>query len=124
MSYEGSDILFEFFFNSGYPISWSSREFDFGLDVNSVELSAHQARLAVESGQSSLQDARFPVSVLLELEADAGYAIQAISVSALRLAVEGSGWTYSGMDLELIGPGVIGGWQMLLTVREEDRFTN
>lgn len=78
----------------------------------------------MESGQAVNQDFRLPVTVLLELEADAGYGIQAISTSALRLAVEGSGWTGSGIGLELIGHGVIGGWQMLLTVREEDRFTN
>ena len=124
MSIDGSDILFDFFFRQEVQLFWLSCENDLGLGVISAGQNSSSTRLNIGSGQEMDIDTRYPVEISLAVDSDISFSLQAISVSALQLDVEKSGWTDSGFALVLYGPGVTGGSQTLMTVREEDRFTN
>jgi hypothetical protein len=76
MSYEGSDILFEFFFLPADSITWSSREFDLGLEVYSSGQSASQALVRIETGQAVDSDTRLAVEVTGQSESDTAFTVR------------------------------------------------
>ena len=118
------DILFQYFFQPDYAIISTSLENDLRLDIGSGFQPEFSSRQNIGSAQDSGQDLRFPVSVSLELDADSAFTVQQVSLSSLRLRVEKCGWTDSGLDLVLSASDVAGDYQMMMIVREEDRFTN
>ncbi len=124
MQYDCGDILFDFFFRGDYSITWSSTSGDLRLNVGSAGEADHDFGLAVAANQDAGSGLRLAVESSIAVLADIAFDVKAISVSAICLGVECSGWSGSRLALRVTEQNAAASHQILFNVREEDWFTN
>ncbi|MBW7996022.1 MAG: hypothetical protein FVQ81_05495 [Candidatus Glassbacteria bacterium] len=124
MRYDGSDILFEFFFQPGYTIDWVSEDSSLRLDVESSAESSGGIGLRIFTVELDSNDLRLAIESSVSSGFDTVFAVQAISISEIGLNVEKTGWLDSGISLELTAANSAADYQALFHIREEDWFTN
>ena len=119
-----TDILFEFFFQVDYPITWIVTSTDSRFAIENTTQADHDSRFSIANAENIDHDTAFEIFAVENIDHDTVFDIQAVSCSDTRFMITACENMDHDTRFSIEGSGIDTDHATFYAIREEDRFTN